>query len=248
MKFFPAATRTALDRRMLGEPDAPGAGPNGLRPVPAPEPWRRIAAAPLPGQRELYARLSSDGAAAAPGITLNGHRVLPEPAAPRRLAADAKRVLVVDDDPALREVLTKVLSGAGFNVCCASDGEEGWQALCTQDFDALVTDHDMPRLSGLDLLRRLRAGRRDFPVLFISGRMPWDQSDLVKLLPPGRALEKPFSMVDLIENIHGVLAAAPPLHGGNGTGNGNGEGNGSGPPPAAERNQTSTTNEAPWIR
>ncbi len=135
-------------------------------------------------------------------------------AAPPMTAASPGRVLVVDDDPAIRDMLTCTLSDAGYHVDCAEDGEAGWQALCTDSFELLITDHLMPGLSGLDLLRRVRAGPLQLPVLFISGQMPADEPDLFRWLPPGVALEKPFSLAALLIAVRDLLAFVPRHDGG----------------------------------
>jgi len=118
-------------------------------------------------------------------------------------------ILVVDDDAAVRDVLANFLRHSGYRVNCASDGEAGWEALCANRFDALITDHAMPRLTGLDFLRRVRSGPyKVTPAILISGEMPWEERDLLDLVRPGVAMEKPFSMLELLTSVRGVLAMA----------------------------------------
>jgi CheY-like chemotaxis protein len=116
-------------------------------------------------------------------------------------AALARRILVVDDDPDLRDLLSLLLLGAGYRVTCAEDGEAGWDALCASSYDAVITDNDMPRLTGLELLRRIRAGPLRLPVILISGAMPWHDAHLAQLLPPGLAMQKPFALADLLASV-----------------------------------------------
>jgi DNA-binding response OmpR family regulator len=116
------------------------------------------------------------------------------------------RILVVDDNAALRETLKCMLRLEAYNVSCAEDGEAGWDALCADRFDVLITDHEMPRLTGLDLLRRVRALPLKIPVILTSGRMPWHEPDLTRLLPPGVAMPKPFSLADLLANVRHMLS------------------------------------------
>lgn len=66
----------------------------------------------------------------------------------------------------------------------------------------------MPRLSGLDLIRRVRAVPVKVPVILISGRMPCDEENLSRLLPPGVALKKPFSMAVLLTHLRDMLIPA----------------------------------------
>ena len=117
-------------------------------------------------------------------------------------------ILVVDDDAGVRFVLERVLRAAGYRVSAVDDGEAGWSAMCADSFDLIITDHDMPRLLGLDLVRRLRAVGFDLPVILISGRMPCDETDLLDVLKPGMAVEKPFSFNALLADVHGLLSGA----------------------------------------
>jgi DNA-binding response OmpR family regulator len=121
-------------------------------------------------------------------------------------ANSRNHILVVDDDAGVREVLASLLRRSGYRVSCANNGEAGWEALCAESFDALVTDHAMPRLTGLDLLRRVRAGTLSaLPVILISGKMPWEEADLLDLVWPGMAMEKPFSFFELLTSVRTVL-------------------------------------------
>jgi DNA-binding response OmpR family regulator len=114
------------------------------------------------------------------------------------------RVLIADDDTAILTIMEKILISAGYGVGTASDGEAAWDVFRAERFDVLVTDHDMPRLSGLELVRRLRRHEHRVPVVFISGNMPWGETDLIQLLSPGTTLQKPFSGYDLLATVRGV--------------------------------------------
>jgi two-component system, OmpR family, response regulator len=124
----------------------------------------------------------------------------------RGTAGRSGRILVVDDDAGVREILAEFLRAAGHDVACAEDGEAGWETLCAERFDVLITDHEMPRLSGVGLLRRVRAGQRQLPVIVLSGQMPWDEADFLQLLSPGVALEKPFTWAELLARVRDFLA------------------------------------------
>lgn len=124
---------------------------------------------------------------------------------PEASAIDGRRILVVDDDAGLRNLMAALLRQAGHLVSCAEDGEEAWEALCSERFDAMITDHEMPRLTGLELLRRVRAAPHKMPVILISGRMPVGETDLPQLLSPGLALQKPFSLADFRARVRSIL-------------------------------------------
>jgi len=85
---------------------------------------------------------------------------------PRRV----KRVLVVDDSLTVRELERRLLEGAGYEVDVAVDGMEGWNALRLGDYDLVLSDVDMPRLNGIELVRRIKADARlrDVPVVIVS--------------------------------------------------------------------------------
>lgn len=82
----------------------------------------------------------------------------------------AKRILVVDDSITVREVERGLLSMQGYAVDVAVDGVDGWNALRTSAYDLLVTDVDMPRMDGIELVRLVRADSRlqHLPVIIIS--------------------------------------------------------------------------------
>jgi two-component system sensor histidine kinase and response regulator WspE len=85
-------------------------------------------------------------------------------------AAQGKRVLVVDDSITVREVERSLLSLHGYVVDVAMDGAEGWNALRTGKYDLVVTDVDMPRMNGIELVKLIRADARlrDLPVIIVS--------------------------------------------------------------------------------
>jgi two-component system sensor histidine kinase and response regulator WspE len=85
-------------------------------------------------------------------------------------AASAKRVLVVDDSLTVRELERKLLVGAGYQVEVAVDGRDGWNALRTGDFDLVVTDIDMPRMDGIELVSLIKQdpNHKTIPVMIVS--------------------------------------------------------------------------------
>lgn len=85
-------------------------------------------------------------------------------------AGGAKRVLVVDDSLTVREVERQLLKAQGYEVDVAVDGRDGWTALSSGHYDLLVTDVDMPRLNGIELIRAVREDDRlaELPVIVVS--------------------------------------------------------------------------------
>src|SRR5436309_13679300 len=80
------------------------------------------------------------------------------------------RVLVVDDEPAMREVLEMLLQKWGFEVRLASDGIEGRELAESYDPDVVISDVVMPQLSGLELLRSLKSGNAARPVILVTAQ------------------------------------------------------------------------------
>ncbi|HYP66307.1 MAG TPA: response regulator, partial [Steroidobacteraceae bacterium] len=83
------------------------------------------------------------------------------------------RVLVVEDEATLRESLQARLGEAGFTVEVARDGDEGLFAGSEYPLDIAVIDLGLPGLSGLELIRRLRAAGKTFPILILTARDNW---------------------------------------------------------------------------
>src|SRR5664279_1372968 len=122
------------------------------------------------------------------------------------LATPSKHILVVDDDPDIRRSIAEVLVRSDFQVDTAKDGEAGWAALQTRNYDLLITDHQMPKVSGLELLMRLRAARMRLPVILASGAMPQELNRL-PWLQLSATLLKPFAPSELLGTVRNVLHA-----------------------------------------
>ncbi|HKM55217.1 MAG TPA: response regulator [Isosphaeraceae bacterium] len=119
-----------------------------------------------------------------------------------------KQILVVDDDQATRDWVARTVTRAGFRADTASDGEHGWDALLKAAYDLVITDHEMPRLTGLGLVERIRSFSMEPPCIVISGNHSGIEGILRQLVGPGSILAKPFSQAELIEKVYGHL-----LHG-----------------------------------
>jgi two-component system, OmpR family, response regulator PhoP len=115
------------------------------------------------------------------------------------------RVLVVEDEAPLRESLVTQLKDAGFNVDAAADGEEGLYAGREYSLDVAIVDLGLPKLSGLDLIRRLRAESKTFPILILTARDRWQ--DKVEGLQAGADdyVAKPFHFQELLARVQALL-------------------------------------------
>ena len=114
-------------------------------------------------------------------------------------------VLVVDDDPALRRSLERVLGLADYDVVLAERGRDALDALATREFALAVLDVAMPPPDGLEVLRRMRAGGDRTPVLMLTARAAVD--DRVDGLEAGADdyLTKPFAVEELLARVRALL-------------------------------------------
>ncbi|MGE0815524.1 MAG: ATP-binding protein [Vicinamibacterales bacterium] len=119
-------------------------------------------------------------------------------------SARGEAVLVVEDDPQVRRVGVMALQSAGFRVIEARDGIEGLARASGEPLRVLVTDMVMPRMGGLDLLRRIRDGQPNVGVLLVSG-YPGDPNLLRSLPARTSFLQKPYSPAELTANVHALL-------------------------------------------
>ena len=120
------------------------------------------------------------------------------------------RILVVDDDRAVRESLRRSLEFNGYQVQLASDGAQALEAIIADRPDAMVLDVMMPRLDGLEVARRLRSTGDDLPILVLTARDT--VSDRVSGLDAGADdyLPKPFALEELLARLRALLRRAMP--------------------------------------
>ena len=109
-------------------------------------------------------------------------------------------VLVVDDEPDVRTVLSHVLADEGYEVQVAADGQEALEITARESPDVIVTDVRMPRVDGIELVRRLRAGGQNQPIVIVSAH--YAAVDL----PGVRFVPKPFDLDHIVEAVELSLA------------------------------------------
>jgi two-component system OmpR family response regulator len=116
--------------------------------------------------------------------------------------------LVVEDEAALREGLREQLVKQGFTVDVAADGEEGLFAGNEYPLDIAVIDLGLPKVSGLDLIRKLRAAGKAFPILILTARDRW--SDKVQGIDAGADdyVAKPFHIEEVLARVRALVRRA----------------------------------------
>jgi two-component system response regulator RegX3 len=120
------------------------------------------------------------------------------------------RILVVEDEPPIREGLLDRLGREGYSVEGAADGETALTLAGKAPFDLVLLDLMLPGIDGEEVLRRLRSGGDDTPVIVVSARA--GEADRVLLLDRGADdyVVKPFSVRELVSRIRAVLRRRPP--------------------------------------
>lgn len=171
-------------------------------------PLDHLAGAAVTGDGEVVLLL--DPLALAPGGRLAGRTAVPPP--PPGPEARGTAVLLVDDSLSVRKVLARRLARLGLEVSTAEDGEEALARLREERFDALVTDLEMPRMNGYQLIEtvRRRPESRTLPVIVITTRAGREHGDLARRLGADRHLTKPVDHEHLARLVEELAAARPP--------------------------------------
>lgn len=126
--------------------------------------------------------------------------------------SDMSRILIVEDDPSLVELLRYNLETEGFDVSVARDGDGGLEAIDSQEPDLVVLDWMLPNMSGIEICRQMRqrTATRSTPVIMLTAK--GEESDRIRGLETGADdyIVKPFSPAELTARIKAVLRRANP--------------------------------------
>jgi DNA-binding response OmpR family regulator len=125
----------------------------------------------------------------------------------------SKRILLCDDEVHILRAAEFKFKRAGYEVLCASDGEEAWRLIQQHLPDVVVTDCQMPRLSGLSLAERIRANAAtaQTPVIMLTGKgFELSSSELKEHYGIRMLLGKPFSPRELFQHVEAVLGLGDP--------------------------------------
>ncbi|MGA2870357.1 MAG: response regulator [Verrucomicrobiota bacterium] len=117
------------------------------------------------------------------------------------------RILLVDDDRNVRQRSIEALTTSGYDVEAVPDGAAAWQALQANTFDLIITDNQMPRMTGLEMIERMRIARIATPVIMATHNLPTHEFVRKPWLKPNATLQRPFILNDLLNTIKGVLGA-----------------------------------------
>jgi DNA-binding response OmpR family regulator len=120
-----------------------------------------------------------------------------------------RRILVVDDEPHIRRVLSAILGSQGYDVRTARDGMEGLDELSLESVDLVILDLMMPGANGLEILSKIRSDplRSDTPVIILTAKGQDADRDAAMAGGANDFMTKPFSPKKLIARIHEIIAA-----------------------------------------
>src|SRR5690242_2110809 len=120
----------------------------------------------------------------------------------------AAAVLVVEDDAELRDLLVRLLTGAGHQVDAVADGQAGLHAALTRRYDAIIMDRGLPAIDGVDLTARLRRSGQQVPIIILTAY--GSVADRVAGLDAGAEdyLVKPFEVDELLARVRALIRRA----------------------------------------
>ena len=129
------------------------------------------------------------------------------------MAQENLRVLVVDDNQDIRDLVVHILSADGFNVFAAVDGENALAILNSNPVNLVLLDVMMPGKSGLEVLREIRGGSnkklRDIPVMMITAKSSTEDIDKALEIGANSYIVKPFSATTIREKVRAILELPP---------------------------------------
>jgi signal transduction histidine kinase len=120
----------------------------------------------------------------------------------------ANRILVVEDDASIRRLTTEMLILSGYRVDSASDGAAGWEALQAEPYDLLITDNFMPKLTGIEMVKKLQSARMQLPVIMATALFPQEELIRHPWLGSITTLLKPYRAAELLSTVRKILRAS----------------------------------------
>lgn len=121
-----------------------------------------------------------------------------------------RRVLVIDDEPCIRDLLATFFRRKGYRVDTATSGSEGWKRITEEQHSAIVLDLYLGDENGLDVLKAIKTARPNIPVILLTAYKPDEKlTELARLRGASALLSKSIRMNELLEEIEKILQAAP---------------------------------------
>lgn len=117
------------------------------------------------------------------------------------------RILIAEDEPVLRMLIVDSLEDEGYEIDEVADGEEAIEKIQTTEYDLLILDYMMPKLTGIDVIEQTRklGNRQDVKILMLSAKSQQEEQDKVLSAGANQFMSKPFSPLELIEKVEEML-------------------------------------------
>src|ERR1035438_3169239 len=115
------------------------------------------------------------------------------------------RILVVEDEPTIRKRSTEILVRHGYDVDAVEDGAVAWDTLQLKNYDLLITDNSMPKVSGVELIEKVRDAGMALPVIMATAVLPKEAFTRQPRLKPAATLLKPYTITEFLGTVRNVL-------------------------------------------
>jgi len=116
-----------------------------------------------------------------------------------------KRILVVEDDEDIRGLIAESLNQRGYRTDEADNGAVAWETLQQNSYDLMITDNTMPKMSGVELIKNVRAARMVLPIIMATASLPEHTFAKSTCIIPDATLVKPFTIEELVMMVKRVL-------------------------------------------
>jgi DNA-binding response OmpR family regulator len=123
----------------------------------------------------------------------------------QRQTGAPQRILVVEDEAGIRRLNVEILIQAGYHADSAEDGAVAWEMLQLHNYDLLVTDNNMPKVTGLELLQKLHDAHIAVPVIMATGILPKEEVIRHAQLQIHATLLKPYAIEELLTTVKSTL-------------------------------------------
>lgn len=120
-------------------------------------------------------------------------------------ASAPERILVVEDEAGIRRLNVEIFKNAGYHAESAENGAVAWEMLQLHSYDLLVTDNNMPKMTGLELLQKLHRAHIALPVIMATGILPKEEATRHPRLQIHAMLLKPYSIEELLATVKSIL-------------------------------------------
>ena len=125
------------------------------------------------------------------------------------MSDSSRKILIAEDNPGLARVLSFKFKSCGFTPVTCADGQLAWESFQSQEVVAVVSDQEMPRLSGVELCTKIREVNADVPLFLVTGRqLELSNTDVVKSLKLSQIFAKPFSPGNVVAAVEHAIAEA----------------------------------------